>query len=56
LNNSNIGLNGHGTSRVTCAICNKELCNKYFLRQHLINVHKMSIEEYEELTKNEIEI
>ena len=35
-------------SRVTCVICNKDLCNKYFLRQHLINVHKTSIEEYNE--------
>jgi hypothetical protein len=35
-------------SRVQCVICSKELCNKYFLRQHLINVHKTSVEDYNE--------
>ena len=26
-------------SRVACDICNKEVCNKYFLRTHKLNVH-----------------
>ncbi len=52
-NSSTIPINGNTgsynlASRVTCIICNKDLCNKYFLRQHLINVHKTSIEEYNE--------
>ena len=45
--NSSVNLNTVA-SRVMCVICNKDLCNKYFLRQHLINVHKTSIEEYNE--------
>lgn len=28
-------------TRVTCRICNKELCNKYFLRSHMMNVHNV---------------
>ncbi|XP_041356763.1 uncharacterized protein LOC121373972 [Gigantopelta aegis] len=27
------------SSRVSCEICNKELCNKYFLRTHKLNKH-----------------
>lgn len=27
------------SARVTCDLCNKELCNKYFLRTHKINKH-----------------
>lgn len=27
------------SSRVACEICNKELCNKYFLRTHKLNKH-----------------
>ena len=37
---------------VTCLICNKELCNKYFLRQHLINSHKTTIDEYKQIEKD----
>ncbi|KAI0987953.1 hypothetical protein GJ496_001164, partial [Pomphorhynchus laevis] len=32
-------------TRVTCKICNKELCNKYFLRSHMMNVHNIFAEE-----------
>lgn len=27
------------SSRVTCDLCNKEVCNKYFLRTHMLNKH-----------------
>ena len=48
-NSPSMSTNGNNlASKVACVICNKELCNKYFLRQHLINVHKTSIEEYNE--------
>lgn len=33
------------SSRVACEICNKELCNKYFLRTHKLNKHGISLEE-----------
>ena len=33
------------SSRVTCELCNKELCNKYFLRTHKINKHGMMPED-----------
>ncbi len=29
-----------------CAICQKELCNKYFLKSHLINKHGIQLEDY----------
>ncbi|KAL7675416.1 hypothetical protein ACOME3_001676 [Neoechinorhynchus agilis] len=29
-------------TRVNCPTCDKELCNKYFLRTHLIKAHKLS--------------
>jgi len=32
--------------RVICNICNKELCNKYFLRQHVSHRHKLTFDEY----------
>nr|CDS34079.1 zinc finger C2H2 type [Hymenolepis microstoma] len=31
--------------RVTCELCKKELCNKYFLRTHKIKVHGLSPQE-----------
>ncbi|KAL7668286.1 hypothetical protein ACOME3_008993 [Neoechinorhynchus agilis] len=30
-------------SRVRCSVCNKDLCNKYFLKSHLQNVHKIEV-------------
>ena len=36
--------------RVTCDICNKELCNKYFLRVHKFKVHGIEFVEKPELT------
>jgi hypothetical protein len=41
-------LNCMSTVRVTCNICNKELCNKYFLRQHVDKSHKLTLNEYME--------
>jgi hypothetical protein len=32
--------------RVRCNICNKELCNKYFLKQHVTNSHKLTFNDY----------
>ncbi|ESO07357.1 hypothetical protein HELRODRAFT_170690 [Helobdella robusta] len=29
-------------TRVTCEICGKELCNKYFLRTHMLKIHGIS--------------
>lgn len=37
--NSNKWKEPQNSSRVTCDLCNKELCNKYFLRTHKINKH-----------------
>lgn len=31
-------------SRSYCTICHKELCNKYFMRIHMLKVHGISIE------------
>lgn len=31
--------------RVTCQVCKKELCNKYFLRAHMRNVHNINLDE-----------
>ncbi|CAF0847096.1 unnamed protein product [Didymodactylos carnosus] len=31
--------------RVTCQVCKKELCNKYFLRAHMSNVHNISLDD-----------
>lgn len=31
--------------RVTCQVCKKELCNKYFLRAHMRNVHNLSVDD-----------
>jgi hypothetical protein len=31
-------------TRVMCDLCNKELCNKYFLRTHMLNKHGITIE------------
>jgi hypothetical protein len=39
-------LNCMSTVRVSCNICNKELCNKYFLRQHVEKSHKISFNSY----------
>lgn len=39
---------GGAMSRVNCLICKKEVCNKYFLRQHVSQRHKISFEEYTE--------
>lgn len=33
-------------SRVSCMICKKEVCNKYFLRQHVQHKHKISFNDY----------
>ena len=33
------------SSRVTCDLCNKELCNKYFLRTHKLNKHGIPLED-----------
>lgn len=33
------------SSRVTCELCNKELCNKYFLRTHKLNKHGIPLED-----------
>lgn len=35
----NIWKEPQNSSRVTCELCSKELCNKYFLRTHKINKH-----------------
>lgn len=43
-NEQNITLSA--MSRVKCMLCEKELCNKYFLRQHVQNVHKIVFNEY----------
>ncbi len=32
--------------RVKCLMCHKEVCNKYFLRQHVQSRHKITFEEY----------
>jgi len=32
--------------RVKCLMCQKEVCNKYFLRQHVQSRHKITFEEY----------
>jgi hypothetical protein len=32
--------------RVTCQVCKKELCNKYFLRAHMRNVHNISADDF----------
>ncbi len=43
--NNKFNLNSMNTGRVTCNICNKELCNKYFLRQHVSHRHKLTFNE-----------
>ncbi|OAF71782.1 hypothetical protein A3Q56_00463 [Intoshia linei] len=35
-------LSGKASERVKCRICNKELCNKYFLKTHMSKIHNMS--------------
>lgn len=34
------------SQRVMCELCQKEVCNKYFLRTHMQNKHGITIEEY----------
>ena len=51
LNRNNLSVNASllncmSTVRVNCNICNKELCNKYFLRQHVEKSHKLSFNSY----------
>ncbi|OXA52507.1 uncharacterized protein LOC118436025 [Folsomia candida] len=50
-NNNNNALNKDGPkrpspslSRSYCTICHKELCNKYFMRTHMLKMHGISIE------------
>ena len=45
LSNSSL-MNVMSTVRVNCNICNKELCNKYFLRQHVAKSHSLSFDAY----------
>ena len=51
LSNSSL-MNVMSTVRVNCNICNKELCNKYFLRQHVAKSHSLSFEQYIEKYDN----
>ena len=32
-------------ARVSCQICRKELCNKYFLKSHLLNAHHITADD-----------
>ena len=53
LNRNNLSVNSSllncmSTVRVSCNICNKELCNKYFLRQHVEKSHKLTFDSYME--------
>ena len=52
-------------ARVSCHICRKELCNKYFLKSHLLNAHHITADDFlinslveaqskEKLIKNEL--
>lgn len=41
------------SSRVICDICNKELCNKYFLRTHKLNKHGILPTDDQKLTPNQ---
>lgn len=33
-------------ARVICHICRKELCNKYFLKSHLLNAHQITADDF----------
>jgi hypothetical protein len=33
-------------ARVSCQICRKELCNKYFLKSHLLNAHHITADDF----------
>ena len=33
-------------ARVSCHICRKELCNKYFLKSHLLNAHQITADDF----------
>ena len=35
-----------------CNICKKEVCNKYFLKSHLLNKHGVQLEDYLAATAN----
>ena len=35
-----------GIPRVNCHICKKEVCNKYFLKQHVQHRHKITFGDY----------
>lgn len=35
-----------------CTICKKEVCNKYFLKTHLLNKHNVQIEDYMAMQQN----
>ncbi len=55
MNGGNTGMGSHLSSqqkpkppalaRVSCQICRKELCNKYFLKSHLLNAHHISADD-----------
>ncbi|KAI6172276.1 hypothetical protein M3Y98_00955100 [Aphelenchoides besseyi] len=40
------------TSKNYCDLCNKEVCNKYFLRTHMLKMHKIVIDENKTVIAN----
>uniref|UniRef100_A0A183BL23 C2H2-type domain-containing protein n=1 Tax=Globodera pallida TaxID=36090 RepID=A0A183BL23_GLOPA len=40
------------TSKNFCDLCNKEVCNKYFLRTHMLKMHNIIIDENKQLIAN----
>ena len=44
----------NNSARVTCDLCNKELCNKYFLRTHKINKHGILPEDMSPATSQNV--
>ncbi|KAI6228380.1 hypothetical protein M3Y95_00616200 [Aphelenchoides besseyi] len=40
------------TSKNFCDLCNKEVCNKYFLRTHMLKMHKIVIDENKTVIAN----
>ncbi len=45
-NQPNLNSPASAMDRVKCLMCEKEVCNKYFLRQHVQTRHKITFEEY----------
>lgn len=40
------------TGKNYCDVCNKEVCNKYFLRTHMLKMHGIVIDEHKTIIAN----